>query len=179
MKKTAFYFGTIGGILMVLCFLTPYFIYGNNVDFSKGELIGYASMVFCLTTIFFGIKSYRDKKQQGTITFGKAFGLGSEISGIASIIFAIYSFLLYKVFAPELGPGLLDYYRQKIINSGASQQVIAEQLKQFEAQSDFYANPLAMAVVMLFTVFVIGLIISLISAFILKRKELKTKGGEV
>ena len=135
MKKTAFYFGTISGIVMVIFFIIPIFIYGNDIDFSKSEIIGYTSMVLCLTAVFFGIKKYRDKKLGGVISFGAAFGLGSEISGIAGIIFGIYSYVLYKYWSPNLYVKIMDYYKDKIINSGQSQEVIAQQLKQFQKQS--------------------------------------------
>jgi hypothetical protein len=157
---------------MVLCFLTPYFIWGKDADLSKGEIIGYISMIVSLSAVFFGIKNYRDKKQNGYITFGNAFGLGLEISGVASIIFGIYNYVLYKFLAPDLSQRLIDYYKNKIINSGQSKEIIAKQLQKMQSQSDFYSNPLIMSLVMIVTVFAIGLVVSLISATILKRKEL-------
>jgi hypothetical protein len=170
-KKTAFYYGTISGIIMVLCFLVPYFIYGNNVDFSKGEIIGYTAMVLCLTAVFFGIRFYRDKRLDGYISFGQAMGLGSEISGIAALIFGIYTFVLYRFFATDLPQRLMEYYKNQIINSGQSKEVIAQKLAQMQEQAGFYSNPVAMAVVMMFTVFLIGIALSLISSFILKKNK--------
>src|SRR5438552_2096621 len=102
MKKTTFYYGGIGGIVMILCFLVPSLVYDTGIDFFKSEISVYVSVILPLTAIFFGIKNYRNKKLNGIISFGQAFGLGSEISGIASLIFGIYSFFLYKYFVPDL-----------------------------------------------------------------------------
>ncbi len=174
MKRITFKYGTYSGILMVLCFLTPYFIWGKDTDLSKGEIIGYISMVVCLSGVFFGIKNYRDKKQNGYITFGNALGLGLEISGVASIIFGIYNYVLYKFLAPDLSQRLMDYYKNKIINSGQSKEIIAKQLQEMQSQAGFYGNPIIMGLVMIVTVFAIGLAVSLISAAILKRKGMTT-----
>lgn len=171
MLRTTFKYGAYAGIIMTLCFLTPYFIWGKDVDLSKGEIIGYTSMVICLTAVFFGIKNYRDRKLGGVISFGNAFGLGLEISGVAGVIFGIYNVILYKYLAPDLSQRLMDYYKNKIINSGQSQEVIANQLKEMQSQAGFYGNPLIMGLVMILTVFAIGIVISLISAFVLKSKR--------
>ena len=162
---------------MVLCFLTPYFIWGKDLDLRNGELIGYASIAVCLTAVFFGIKNYRNKNPGGSISFGNAFGLGTEISGVAGVIFGIYNFILYKYLAPDLSQRLLDYYKNKIINSGQSQEVITKQLQEMQSQAGFYGNPIIMGLVMILTVFAIGVAISLISALILKKKGVEQKKG--
>jgi len=173
MKRITFKYGAYAGIIMVLCFLTPYFIWGKDADLSKGEIIGYISMVVSLSAVYLGIKNFRDKKQNGYISFGNALGLGLEISGVASIIFGIYNYILYKFLAPDLSQRLMDYYKNKINNSGQSKEVIAKQLQEMQSQAGFYGNPLIMALVMIVTVFAIGLVVSLISAAVLKRKEVK------
>ncbi len=173
MLRTTLKYGAYAGIVMILCFLSPYFIWGKDLDLSRGELIGYAAIAICLTSVFFGIKNYRDKKLGGSISFGNAFGIGTEISGVAAIIFGIYNFVQYKYLAPDMMQRLMDYYKNKIINSGQSQELIAKQLKELQSQAGFYGNPWIMGLVMIMTVFVMGMAISLISALILKKKGIE------
>lgn len=159
---------------MILIFFAPLFFYNSPADYKKGELTGYGSIVLSLLLIIAAIKNYRDKKNGGMISFGEAFGLGSEISGIAAVIFGIYIFALYKFIRPELADNLIDFYKNKIISSGQSQDVIARQLSEFNQQAALYSNPIAMAIVMMLTVFAIGLTITLISSLFLKRKVVGT-----
>jgi len=136
-----------------------------------GEVIGYSSMIIALTAIFFGVKSYREKVLGGKISFSKAFLLGMGISAVASVILGIYVYLLYTVIAPDLSGKMIEIYEEKIKTSGQTQEVIAEQLKQFETEAVMWDNPVLQAFVMLMTVFVIGILVSLVTAAILRRKE--------
>ncbi len=169
MLKITFKYGAYAGITMILCFLTPYFIWGRNMDLGNGELIGYACMVLCLSAVYLGIRNYRNKNLHGSISFGNAFGQGLEISGVAALIFGAYNFVLYKYLAPDLLQRLLAYSKNKIINSGQTQEIITKRLAELQSQSGFYGNPIVMGFVMVLTVFVIGIFVSLLSALVLKK----------
>ena len=69
---------------------------------------------------------------------------------------------------------MIEVYRQKIQTSGETQQVIAEQLARFESEAVLWNNSMLQAFIMLLTVFMIGILISLVSAAILKRKTVTT-----
>jgi hypothetical protein len=140
MKKTTFYYGGISGILMILFFLIPY-VLQDKLNSDKDEIILLASFILPLTAVFFGIRSYRNKKAGGIISFGKAFGLGSEISGTAALIFGIFTFALNEFLIPNITISL------------------------------FYQSSLIILII-----FLLGLVISVISAAILKRKEVKPTG---
>ena len=74
MKKVILIFGIIAGIIVsAMLFIS---MAGGSMDFENGELLGYATMIIALSTIFFGIKTYRDKYLNGSIRFGKAFLMG-------------------------------------------------------------------------------------------------------
>lgn len=157
---------------MVLLFFVPLFFYNSPADYQKGELTGYGSIMISLLLIVAAIKNYRDKKNKGYIGFGQAFGLGSEVSGIAGLIFGAYVFVLYKYIRPDLSERLMDFYKNKIINSGESQEIIARKLSEFNSQYSLYGNPVSMAIVMALTVFIIGLGIALVASVFLKRKDM-------
>ena len=174
MKKTIFYYGIISGIVMILLFLIPFLVNGDIAVLGNGAIFGYASIILSLSAVYLGIRKYRDRYNNKVLLFGEGFGVGSEISGIAGIIFGVYSYLHYRTNGSEIAEQILNYYRNRIINSGASQELIAEQLKRLNEQSWYYGNPIVIAVVTLFTVFAIGLLISAISAFVLRRKANET-----
>lgn len=177
MGKWSLRSGLISGGSMVLLFFLFHFLFMKDFNaemWELGEVIGYSSMLLALTAIFFGIKGYRDNVLGGKISFGKAFGLGLGISAVASFIFGIYIYLLYEVISPGLSGKMIEVYRQKIQTSGETQQVIAEQLARFESEAILWNNSMLQAFIMLLTVFMIGMLISLVSAAILKRKTVTT-----
>ena len=67
MKRIVLVLGIISGIIVSgMLFIS--FI-DDIVDFENGKVVGYLTMTIALSTIFFGIKTYRDKHQNGIIKF--------------------------------------------------------------------------------------------------------------
>ncbi|MBE2228189.1 MAG: DUF4199 domain-containing protein [Ignavibacteria bacterium] len=171
-KKILFYGLIAGGVLTVL-FLLSHMLFMKNFSaemWETGEIIGYSSMLIALTAIFFGVKTYRDKVLGGKITFGRAFTLGIGISAVAAFIFGVYVYILYTAIAPDLSGKMIEIYREKIKTSGQTQEVISRQLEEFDKESALWNNPYLQSFVMLLTVFMIGVVISLVTAVILKKK---------
>jgi len=176
MRKNIFKYGIYAGGIMSVLFFLFHILFMKILDekmWSIGEIIGYSFMVLSLAAIFFGIKSYRDKVLNGKIAFGKAFLLGLGISVVASLIFGLYTFFLYNVIQPDLSSKMIEMYREKIRTSGQAQEIITKQLAEFESEAVQWSNPVAQVLLMVFTVLPLGILISLVSAAILKRKELK------
>ncbi len=149
-------------------------IYSKDFNMDTGEILGYTSMILALTSIFFGIRSYRNNKLGGKISYFQGVKVGLTISAIAGVIYSIYSIIFYKFLFPDFMEKYMQFYTDKIRNSGASQEVIAKQLADLQTNLALYNNLLFQVLIMFVTVFAVGLVITLISASILKRKELKT-----
>ncbi len=175
MKKIALKYGSLGGLVMVVLIMIPHWILGvpgKDYNFTTGEVLGYAAMILSLLGIFLGVKSYRDKQLNGIISFKKAFSAGLLINGIASFIFGLYTFFLFEfIMGDEYVESIYNYYVDQIQKSGASQDEIALQMGQMESMKGMMANGVFQGVVMFFTVFLIGLLIALLSAAILKKQS--------
>lgn len=126
----------------------------KDIDLSTGEVIGYATMIASLSFIFFGIKHFRDKVNSGTVSIGKAVGIGVLIS-----------------LFPAIGIAIADFIYTAFINPDFFKDYVA----MMEAKGNTEPIPEwgsgMMALVMFLTVMVLGLIVSLISALILQRKN--------
>ena len=73
MKKVVLVFGLISGtISATLMFLTLPFMESGAVNSKNGETIGYTAIFLSFLLVFFGIRSYRENKGGGTITFVRA-----------------------------------------------------------------------------------------------------------
>jgi len=65
MKKTILKFGLISGALSSLMMVaTVPFL--DKIGFSKGEYVGYTTIVLSFLLVFFGIRSYRDNAGNGS-----------------------------------------------------------------------------------------------------------------
>ncbi|SHG72026.1 DUF4199 domain-containing protein [Flagellimonas flava] len=168
MKKTVLRYGTYGAITICVLFLLSWFLLGD-LPFSTQEVLGYASMVISLGFVFFGIKHFRDKENGGIISFKKALTIGILISLITALAFGI----LDVIYTEILNPDFMEAYYQATISNlreNLPPEEFEVQLAEIEAQKTMFSNPLFSFALMAMTVFVIGFIISLISALILQRK---------
>lgn len=140
-------------------------------DISGGQFIGYASMIIAFSTIFFAVRSHRDNDLDGTINFGSAFKIGISITLIASLIYIIAWMILSNTIASEF----MVEYSQKAIegikNSGVSQAEIDTQISEIESFQEMYKNPLVKYGITFLEIFPVGLIISILSALILRKSD--------
>jgi len=169
MKKTVLTFGLIGGAVMaVMMFATLPFV--DRIGFDKGFIIGYTTMILAFMMVFFGIRSYRENIGQGHISFGRAFAVGILITLIACVCYVVAWEILYFNFMPDFLDKYSAYVIEKARASGASQQAIDAQVQQMKSFKAMYANPLINAAVTFTEPFPVGLLVTLISAAILRKK---------
>lgn len=170
MKKIVLIFGLIAGLIIAgLMSISLSFMEGHGFD--GGEVVGYLSMIIAFSTIFVAVKSYRDNHLKGSITFGKGFVLGLYITLFASALYVawwmIYSNTVYTTFEQDY----ISYTLEKLKENGASAEKIEQATKDMEMFKEMYANPFLKVGMTFMEIFPVGLIISLISAAVLRKKE--------
>ncbi|MEZ4894562.1 MAG: DUF4199 domain-containing protein [Saprospiraceae bacterium] len=80
MKKTTILtYGLISGLITAVLMVASSIYYKKTSSFEFGEVIGYTSIFLSMLFVFLGVKAFRDKLQDGSITFGKAFQVGIMI----------------------------------------------------------------------------------------------------
>jgi len=176
MKKNVLVFGLLSGFIITAFMLYSSLMCYSNANFKSSEVVGYAGMLIAFAFIFVGIKNYRDKYNNGIISFGKAFKVGLFITLIASTLYVLVWVIEYYVFVPDW----MDKYCTHMINeaksSGVNQLELDKTNAQMNSYKEMYKNPLFVVLFTYVEVLPIGLVISLISALILKRK---TKRGNL
>ena len=173
MKKTVLTYGGIaGGAIVIMMFISMALLEGDSPNFKRAEVIGYISMIAALSMIFVGIKTYRDKELDGTINFGKAFQVGLMITLVASAIYVI-GWMIYTSTggAAEFMDQYYEYSVNELQNSGASQEVIDQKIAEMEKFKEMYKNPLVQIGITFLEIFPVGLVISLIAAGLLRKKQ--------
>jgi hypothetical protein len=168
MKKTILKFGLIsGGIAALLMFGTIPF--HDKIGFDNGIYVGYSGMIISFLMVFFGVRSYRENVCGGRIGFFKAFLVGILITLISCACYVIAWEFLYHFFMPDYLEKYSAYIVEKMRASGQSAQAIqasVDEMKKFKAM---YDNPLINAAFTFIEPFPVGLIVTLISALVLRK----------
>ncbi len=131
-------------------------------------------MLVAFSLVFVGIRNYRDKYNNGVISFGKAFRIGLFIVLIASTIYVVAWLIDFYFFMPDF----MDKYSASMLNelkaSGASQVEIDKQTTEMANMTAMLKNPFFNAMMTYVEILPVGLVVTLISALILKRKSTNT-----
>jgi hypothetical protein len=173
MKKIVLVYGIIAGLIVtgMMAFSTGY--YCAKGDFEGGMIYGYSAMILACSMIFVGIKSFRDKHNGGIIRFGKAFKVGLFISLVASTIYVVGWLINYYFFIPDF----MDKYAAAMLDkakaSGISAEKLAKETAKMAQMKEWYKNPLFVILMTYVEILPVALIITLISALILKRNTSK------
>jgi len=171
MKKTVLTFGILSGLaISFLMYLgMPS---GENPNYEAGEIYGYLTMIISLSFIFIGIKMLRDKYQSGKITFGRAFLAGFYISLISSLMYAVSWEIYLSVSKVDFMEKYADAQIQKMKTDGATEAAINEKTASMNSMKEYYKNPVLRFGITVFEMLPVGILISLISAGILRKKEI-------
>ena len=168
MKKIILVNGLIGGIIVSAVMATAV---ASGYSGAGGMIIGYASMLIAFSLIFVGIKNYRDKYNDGFISFGKAFKIGILITLIASTLYVATWLIEYFFFIPDFGDKYAAEMVDKLKASGASQLELDKKAKEMADFASMYKNPFFNALITYTEILPVGLIVTIISALILKKKK--------
>lgn len=170
MKKNILVYGLIMG-----CIISINMVYTVNLcytrgDFTGNDVVGYAAMIVIFSFIFIAIRNYRNKYNDGVISFGSAFKMGALIALIAATLYVVTWLFYYYLFVPDF----LDKYIPHVINEataqGATQPDIDKKMAEMDKFKEMYKSPLFVILVTYAEVIPVGLLVALISALILKKK---------
>jgi hypothetical protein len=175
MRKVILTFGLLAGAIISIIMITGIALYEKGMTSGYfSEIVGYATMVIALSMIFFGIKSYRDNYQKGAIDFWKGFQVGLLIAVIASLMYAI-TWEAYSQIRPAGPAAVMEKYADSVINKlkekGASAAEIDQKVNDMEYYKRMYRNPVFRFGMTLVEILPVGIIITLISAAVLRKKE--------
>ena len=163
-------FGLIaGGILSLMMAITLPMM--DSISFERGEVIGYTSMIAAFLLVFFGVRSYRDNVAGGSVSFGRAFGVGMGIVAIAAICYDVTWQVIYTKIGPEFNARYQAHMVEKARASGKSEAEIAKEAADMAKYAKLYENRLINFAVTLLEPLPVGLIVSLVSAGVLSRRR--------
>ena len=160
MKRYVISYGLWGALTSIALGLINWFTIARMLGPVVSQTLGYLSMIVALLCIPLGIRYYRDKINDGEVSFGKGFRIGLGITAVASTVIAIYGMLFFWI----AGEDFNNWSRE-----GLTEAELITLEAQISQTPSFVYTPWFQGVMLGLTVVLLGLIINLVSALLLKR----------
>jgi len=173
MKKIIIRYGIYAGTAELVAFVLVWLIIdiGNLSHKVQGNL-GYPAILCPLVFVYFGIRYYRDKLNNGTISFLKALQIGMLIIIIPAISYAVIETVYVAYIDPHFYETQarydLEQYR-KVLSPAQFAVKEKQELQQMEA----YKNPVVNFFWMILIMAACGTIAALISALLVFKRPKK------
>ena len=169
MLRTILTFGVIAGLIVSANFVVVLVL--PSLQHHNSLIYGYLVMLVALSMVFLAIKRHRDRNLGGVIRFLPALGVGLGVSAVAGVIYAagweVSLAATHYAFADDYSAAMINAARAK----GASPAHLAEVVAQMQAFKIQYANPLYRLPMTFVEIFPVGVVISLVSAALLRNSR--------
>jgi hypothetical protein len=169
MKKTVLTFGLIAGV-MISVLMGGNLLIADKIGSGHSLVLGYTTMVASFLLVYFGIRSYRDNALAGEISFGRAFACGILITLITCACYVAMWEVVYFNFMPHFMDSYFAAQIHKVQSLGLDPAATAARVAAIEHSQQLYQNPLVNMAYTFMEPLPVGLIITLISAAVLRRK---------
>jgi hypothetical protein len=170
MSRIILIFGVAAGLIVAV----PMDLMVANAEpgaWATSHFAGYLMMMLALSLIFFGVKRLRDRELGGVIRFVPALLAGLGISAVAGVIYVIG----WEITLAVTDFAFVDSYSSAAVEAarakGASAADVAAVVAQMDEFRRQYANPLIRLPMTFIEIFPVGLLISLISAALLRNSR--------
>lgn len=171
MRSIVLRFGLISGIIIIaLSSIHWLFFHSWEQMMGIGMIIGYASMILALSMVYVGVRRYRDTTLGGTITFWQAMGCGALIALVAAAFYVIAWEVTMATALPDFATKYAAAQIHQLEASMASAAQIAEAKAEMADFVEMYANPVIRIGFTFLEIVPVGLLATLVSAAILRRK---------
>lgn len=171
MNKKILYYGLVAGLISSSLFIGLMLLGKASMEhFEHGAIYGYTLMILAFSLTYVCIRDIRDKERGGQMTFGQAFLIGLGVTLIASTIYVGVWMIDLHFFNPDFAAKYGAQAVQNLKTSGASEAQIAKATQDMARFTEMYKNPVVVALLTYLEIVPIGLLVSLLCAWILKRK---------
>ena len=171
MKKIILTYGLISGAIAAALMLGMGLYLGDSPEnFENGEIFGYTGIILSMLFVFLGVRAYRDQVAGGQLSFGRGFQVGILITLISCICYVLAWQVVYRTLTPNFMEHYMTYTLAQMEKSGATATQIAEKSAEMKKFGEMYKNPLVNMAFTFIEPFPIGLLVTLLSAGILRKK---------
>ncbi|MCK6607924.1 MAG: DUF4199 domain-containing protein [Flavobacterium sp.] len=156
--------GLLGSSIVSALLISITMYMKSNPEKEVSMMVGFAGMLLAFFFVVKGIKQQRDVNN-GFISFGKAFLTGFWITLIISTFYVlVWLVILYNFF-----PNFAEHYTDMAI-AKASPDEVAKVTEEMNSFKEMYKNPIWVILFTYMEILPLGIVFSLVSALILKKK---------
>lgn len=171
MKNIIKKYGLLAALICVGFPVLASLIIGTESDsYGIGEIVGYASIVVAMSLVYFAMRTFRDKENGGQMNFGQGLKIGSMISVFGGIAFGLYNLIFVTVIDPDFN----EKYFANEMGLERGTEEFQQQFAELIETGGFMYTVTGGTLLMFFTVFLIGFVLSVISSLILKTDKVQT-----
>lgn len=164
MTKNIIKNGILGGLIAAGVMTAMVFYMKTNPGMEPNAVIGFISMLVAFVFLVLGIKQNREIND-GKISFGKAFLIGLGISFIISTIYVLAWLIIFYNFFPDF----IEKYSEMVLKNTSPEELTAK-TTEMNQMKEWYKNPLMVILLTFMEIFPLGVLISLIAGFFMKKK---------
>ncbi len=166
-KNHALKYGLIGGLLLVaISLLMDLLGFSDPANRGTNWLVTVISIAVFVWALFTAIRSERADRG-GAINFGGAFKVAFTTTLIIAVISAIYMFVYVSFINPDIMEQAREMAMENLASQGFSDEMIEEQMAMMENMM----SPAMMTLWGFLGNLIMGIIISLIGAAVLKKES--------
>lgn len=112
-------YGLYLGLALIL---NSVIFYVMAIPFSP--ICGYITYGIIIGGLILAMKTYQEQQAEGGVTYGQALGLGTLQALFASLIFAFFTFVLFKLVDKTLTDKFLAFLEEQFVKGGVSENQI-------------------------------------------------------
>ncbi len=163
------FYGALAGVIVSVPMLWGFLTLAPGEQPPLGMVAGYLIMLVALTSVFLGVKSYRDKVLGGAIRFLPALGLGLAITLVASVMYV----LAWEICFANSNFDFIEFYSSYIVNEakGGTPEQVAQAAAHAKEFSENYQKPLHRMPWTFIEIFPVGVLVSLLTAAVLRNSR--------
>ena len=171
MKKTVLTFGVISGLIIAVL-MSVTITFSHQIGLNRAMVIGYTTMVLAFLLVFFGIRSYRENVGNGSISFGRALSVGLLIMLISCCFYVATWEVIYHNFLPNFADEYMTLAAEQMRTSGKPPQQIEAEIASMRSMMQMYKSNILFNIAFTFLEpLPVGLVMTLISALILRKRR--------
>lgn len=156
----AMHYGLYLGIALVVNTIIFYLI---GKPFAEAN--GYLSYAIIIGALSWSIYSYREFKGAEGLPYSACLGFGTLLSLFASLIFAFFTFVLYKIIDPGLLAKFINFLEESLMKQGKSDTQMEMMIGMYKK----FLTPLTFSIGQIMNLTFIGFFFSLIISIFYKR----------
>lgn len=170
MNKTILRYGLLSGLVAAILMVCTALYFHQTMNFDYGQIIGYVGILLSMLFVFFGVRAYRDQTLGHAFGFGKAFQVGLLITLISCALYVVAWLIVYETLMPDFMDKFIEHALGKMRASGASEAEVQAEMAKMQEMKTMYQNPLIRAMFTFLEPFPVGLLVTLISAAVLRKR---------